>query len=79
MRTDYISFNSTIITSPPAGMGVMLPVNVSYFQGFHNFTFPSGRVKAIPTVRPVPVVDLINNFSVNPHVGSQRRRNLQSR
>lgn len=50
-------------------------VNVSYFKGFTNFTEPSGRVRAIPTLRPVPLVDAVAGYAINPNVASQRRRN----
>lgn len=52
-------------------------VNISYFQGFENFTFPSGRVKAIPKLRTAgPVIDNITAWSLNSAPASQRRRNL---
>lgn len=49
-------------------------VNVSYYQGFHTVTRPSGRVSNVPTLRVTPVVDLVLNVTVDPKVGSQRRR-----
>lgn len=49
--------------------------NVSYYQGFTNRTYPSGRIYPVPNVRATPVTDLVTSYSVNPHVGSQRRRN----
>jgi hypothetical protein len=53
-------------------------VNVSYYEGFTNHTYPSGRVRAIPTLRATPIVDIISGYQGNPQVGSQRRRNQQS-
>lgn len=58
------------------GMGGQ--VNVSYYSGFTNHTYPSGRVRAIPTLRGTPLVDFITGRRINPKVGSQRRRNLQA-
>lgn len=56
-----------------------LQANVSWFEGFTNFTFPSGRVRALPKLRVGgPIVDVISTISVNPKLASQRRRNLQS-
>jgi hypothetical protein len=49
-------------------------VNVSYFSGFTNHTFPSGRVRPIPNLRTTPVVDDVVSFIIQPDVGSQRRR-----
>jgi hypothetical protein len=56
----------------------MITVNVSYYQGFHNFTYPSGRVRALPTVRGAPVVDPIVAFACQSKPASQRRRTLWS-
>ena len=76
--TAYIAFRAAAAAGCPGAIGPAVDVNVSYFQGFTNHTFPSGRVRPIPTLRAVPVVDVISTFSVNPKLGSQRRRNLQS-
>jgi hypothetical protein len=61
-----------------SGAGTLNQVNVSYYQGFHNFTYPSGRTRPIPTLRGAPVVDFITSAVINLKPGSQRRRNLQS-
>lgn len=61
----------------PAAIGTITHVNISYFQGFTNHTFPSGRVKAIPTPRVTPLVDLVVGLGGNAVPGSQRRRNEQ--
>jgi hypothetical protein len=62
-----------------SGLSVTLGgrVNVSYYEGFHNFTYPSGRTRPIATLRGTPVVDSIIADGYNPRPGSQRRRNLQ--
>jgi hypothetical protein len=49
-------------------------VNVSYFSGFTNHTYPSGRVRPIPNLRVTPLIDDITSFIIQPDVGSQRRR-----
>jgi len=61
--------------SNPAAIGTIEHVNVSYFSGFTNKTFPSGRTHPVPTPRATPVVDLIIGTVGNPTPGSQRRRN----
>lgn len=58
--------------------GDVLPVNVSYYEGFTNVTFPSGRARAVPNRRVTPIVDLVTEAAHNPKLGSQRRRNQQS-
>lgn len=72
---------AAIIASPPAAVGTLVQVNISYFLGFTNKTFPSGRIRPVPTPRATPLVDLIvtpGGISVNPKAASQRRRNVQS-
>jgi hypothetical protein len=60
-----------------SGAGTLQHVNVSYYEGFTNHTYPSGRTRAIPTLRATPVIDPIETYAVNPRLGSQRRRNQQ--
>lgn len=60
-----------------AGVASATYVNVSFYQGFTNHTFPSGRTRAIPTLRATPLVDVITTTTGNPKIGSQRRRNGQ--
>jgi len=76
--TSITNLVSTIVTTPPTAMGTLAHVNVSFFAGFTNRTFPSGRVRPVPSVRVTPLVDAVLGYSGNPKFGSQRRRNLQS-
>lgn len=73
----FISWMNAITTHIWSGGTSLTSVNVSYYEGFHNFTFPSGRTRPIPTLRGTPLVDGVFNWEVNPRPGSQRRRNLQ--
>jgi hypothetical protein len=58
-----------------AGAGVITPCNVSYFLGNHLVTYPSGRHRDVPTLRPGgPVVDTITSYVGRLGVGTQRRR-----
>jgi hypothetical protein len=64
----------------PVGGGdttVLTQVNVSYYNGFTNHLELSGRYRAVPTLRATPLIDPITTWSINPKVGSQRRRNEQ--
>jgi hypothetical protein len=74
----WVAFISELASSVWTGGGSIQQVNVSYYAGFHNFTFPSGRTRPIPTLRSTPVVDVVSAISGNLHIGSQRRRNKQS-
>lgn len=71
------AFIAACVAAPPASMGTVTHVNVSYFQGFTNKTFPSGRIKPVPTLRGTPAVDSVIAYVANPKVASQRRRNLE--
>jgi hypothetical protein len=76
---DWGTYLNTATTTPGStAIGAITHVNVSYYQGFVNHTYPSGRVKPIPQLRGTPIVDQIVNVSGNPQVASQRRRNHQS-
>jgi hypothetical protein len=74
----YAAFQDAIEAAGWAGAGTLEEVNVSYYQGFTNFTFPSGRTRPIPTRRGTPLVDTLATYNVDTHIGSQRRRNKQS-
>ena len=74
----FSAFITACEASPPTNIGTMTHSNVSYFTGFTNKTFPSGRTRAVPNQRGTPVVDAVTSYSVNLQIGSQRRRNQQS-
>jgi len=76
--TAWAAFIAAVLAAPPAGLVLTSQSNVSYFSGFTNHTFPSGRTKAIPTPRVTPVVDPVVSIGVNNQIGSQRRRYRQS-
>jgi hypothetical protein len=79
LRTDFSNFIADVAAAGWTGAGVIDPVNVSYYAGFTNHTYPSGRVRPIPNLRPGgPLVDLITDHLPNARVASQRRRNLQA-
>lgn len=78
VQAGWAAFITAVEAAVWAGGVSLSPVNVSYYQGFTNHTFPSGRVRPIPNLRPAPVIDVIAGYLANPKVGSQRRRNLQS-
>lgn len=78
MVTAYNNLVSDILNAVPVAAAPASEVQVSYFQGFTNKTFPSGRTRPVPSPRPAAVVDLVLSHSANSKVASQRRRNLQS-
>lgn len=58
-----------------SGAGTLSPVNVSYYFGYHNVLYPSGRRVDVPSLRVSgPVVDQITGFVGRPRFGTQRRR-----
>lgn len=76
--TDWEAFIADIVAAGWSGAGTLTHVNISYFEGFTNFTFPSGRTRPIPTRRVTPLVDTVSGYRINPKAASQRRRNQQS-
>jgi hypothetical protein len=78
LQASWVAFRNTIVGNVYGGIGISHQCNVSYFNGFTNHTFPSGRIRPIPTPRPVPLVDPVFLAGVNAKVASQRRRTLQS-
>jgi len=76
--TAWQNFIAACTLAPPAAIGTLTHSSVSYFAGFTNRTFPSGRTRAVPSLRASPLVDPVLSYSGNPIFGSQRRRAGQS-
>lgn len=70
-------FFSTHLASGWSGAGSLEHVNVSYYEGFTNHTYPSGRVRPIPTPRGTPLVDTIVAWETNTNICSMRKRNAK--
>lgn len=49
-------------------------VSISYYDGFTNVLYPSGRYHAVPTLRVTPLIDPIVLYKGRTQIGSQRRR-----
>lgn len=73
--TAFAGFLADIEDNMPTGLTFTNWANVSYFKGFENHTYPSGRTRAVPTVRSSVVIDPVTAFTVRSSIGSQRRRN----
>jgi hypothetical protein len=72
---DWNIFINAVIAATWAGAVSLTHVNVSYYSGFSVVTNPiTGRARNVPTLRATPLVDPIVGYSVNPTIGSQRRR-----
>lgn len=70
---------AAITSSPPADLGTVAEVNVSFYEGFISVQNPiTLRWRNVPKPRTTPVVDNITSWATNPKVASQRRRNQQS-
>ncbi len=73
------AFFTDVLAAGWALAGSLSHVNVSYFSGFTVITNPiTHRARNVPTLRVTPVVDTVTSVALNPKIGSQRRRNLQS-
>jgi len=77
IKTAWQTFITAAMGACPAAASPASHVNVSYFHGFTNVTFPSGRVHAVPTPRGAPQIDAVSSYGINPVVGMQRRRIAQ--
>lgn len=78
MLSAWEDFSTAIFAAGWTGAGTLQGCSISYFEGFTNVLFPSGRYRAVPTRRVTPLVDAISHDAVNPRLGEQRRRNRQS-
>jgi hypothetical protein len=72
--TGWTNFIEGVEAGGWSGAGSLDPVNVSYFEGFTNHTYPSGRTRPIPTPRTPPITDDIVSYIGRASIGSQRRR-----
>lgn len=75
----YQAFQTAMLGYSTGGVTITAQVNVSYYNGFTPVKYPSGRYRNVPNVRTEPLIDYITGFTVNPKVGSQRRRSQHSR
>ena len=74
----FNEFISDALAIDDSGTDLGVHVSVSYYDGFTAVTNPiTGRTKDVPKLRTGgPVIDEVAGVSVNPRLGSQRRRNL---
>jgi hypothetical protein len=56
------------------GPAITNQVNVSYYQGFTSVQLPNGRWVNKPKPRPVPETDIINSWTTEQTISTQRRR-----
>lgn len=74
LLTSINAFFTAVLAAPWASATLTNLVNISYYNGFHNVTYPSGRTRSVPTLRGTPLTDAVTAFSINPAPGTQRRR-----
>lgn len=73
--SDWGSFLGVIEAAAIAGGANNQQVNISYYSGFTAVENPlTGRYRNVPKLRVAPVTDIVTGFSVNPILGSQRKR-----
>lgn len=66
--------SGTVLAATYPNISGLHMVNVSYFEGFTNYTKPSGRESSRPTVRSSPLLDTITGWAVPLLPATQRRR-----
>jgi hypothetical protein len=74
--TQLTAFDTALKALTGVGCTLVNRVNVSFYEGFASVQNPvTKRWTNIPTPRSGDaVIDVINTFSINPLIGSQRRR-----
>lgn len=73
--TAWAGFVTALEGAGWAGAGTLGMVNVAYYHGYTLVTYPSGRSRDVPTVRPGgPLIDPIVGYVPRARLGSQRRR-----
>jgi len=72
---DWVTYIDACMAAAPAAVGSINEVSISYFAGFTNKPYPSGRIHPAPTPRLTPLIDVITGHTFNPRIASQRRRN----
>lgn len=70
----FASFLTGLEAAGWSGAGTVEVVNVSFYDGFTNHTYPSGRTRPIPTLRGTPLIDTVSSYIVRRSLGTQRRR-----
>ena len=75
-QTHLNAWRNEFLSLSAGATSISAHVNVSYYQGFTVLPPDpvTGRVKTIPKLRTTPHVDTITSISINPRVGTQRRR-----
>ena len=63
----------SVLSATYPNMSGLHMVNVSYYQGFTNYTKPSGRESSRPTLRVTPQIDVIDSWVVPLQLATQRR------
>jgi len=70
------NFFSEIEGDTVGSMGSLSHVNVSYYSGYNNVPFPSGRTKVVPKYRATALVDTVTGYLAKKELSSQRRRRV---
>lgn len=73
-KTGFDLFLAAIVLAKWAGATELQHCNVSFYEGFTNVLYPSGRYKAIPTLRTAPHIDPVIGTGLHGKVTHQRRR-----
>lgn len=77
LQTEWTNFFTAVQALPLGTSTGVTHVNVSYYAGFTNFTYPSGRTYPRPNIRPTPVTDTITGLIISNKYATQRRRLLR--
>lgn len=74
VNTAYGTFMAALLAYTGDSITKVNHVNVSWYEGFTNYTGSGGRAKVRANLRGTPVVDVVTTHDARPTLGSQRRR-----
>lgn len=74
LLTSWQAFDTAMAGISVGGKTNFVPINISYYQGYTNYTRPSGRQDNKPTLRPTPLVDNVTGYAVMTKIATQRKR-----
>lgn len=75
MTAGVVQFFTTLLATGLGPAVIANQVNISYYEGFTAVENPlTHRYRNVPTLRGVPLVDVVQGYLGRSYVGSQRRR-----
>lgn len=74
LLSSWQAFDAALLAISVPPNSQFSPVNISYYEGFTNYTRPSGRQDNKPALRATPIVDSVIGYAVLAKMATQRKR-----